>query len=53
MRVGDAEISGVHANFIVNHGAATASDVLQLIDRVRGRVRQRFDVDLRPEICRW
>jgi UDP-N-acetylmuramate dehydrogenase len=53
MRIGDAEISGVHANFIVNHGAATCAEVLRLVEQVRARVRERFDVDLMPEICRW
>ena len=49
-RVGDAEVSPVHANFIVNRGAATAGDVLELVRRVRARVREAKGVDLEPEV---
>jgi len=49
-RVGDAEVSPVHANFIVNRGTATAADVLALVRRVRARVRQVKGVDLEPEV---
>jgi UDP-N-acetylmuramate dehydrogenase len=49
-RVGDAEISAVHANFIVNRGRATASDVLRLIDRAHSEVLDRFGVDLELEV---
>jgi len=49
-RVGDAEVSPVHANFIINRGEATSSDVLELIRRVRARVRERQGVDLEPEV---
>lgn len=49
-RVGDAEVSGVHANFIVNRGQATGADVLELVRRVRARVRQVKGVELEPEV---
>jgi UDP-N-acetylenolpyruvoylglucosamine reductase len=49
-RVGDAEVSLMHANFIVNRGRATGSDVLELVRRVRGRVRQATGVNLQPEV---
>ncbi len=49
-RVGDAEISTVHANFIVNRGRAAASDVLRLIERAHSEVLRRFGVDLEPEV---
>ncbi len=49
-RVGDAEVSTVHANFIINRGAATGADVLELVRRVRARVRQVKGVDLQPEV---
>lgn len=49
-RVGDAEVSPVHANFIVNRGHATASDVLELVRRIRARVRQMKGVELEPEV---
>ena len=56
-RVGDAEVSTVHANFIVNRGNATGADVLELVRRVRARVRQLKGVDLQPEVLlygkRW
>lgn len=50
MRVGDAQISTLHANFIVNLGSATAGDVLALIDRARGAVHSSFGVELKPEV---
>ncbi len=49
-RVGDAEVSPTHANFIVNRGHATAGDVLELVRRVRARVRQVKGVELEPEV---
>jgi UDP-N-acetylmuramate dehydrogenase len=49
-RSGGAEISQVHANFIVNRGGATARDVLDLIDRARREVRLRSGVELEPEV---
>jgi UDP-N-acetylmuramate--L-alanine ligase/UDP-N-acetylenolpyruvoylglucosamine reductase len=49
-RVGDAEVSPVHANFIVNRGRATGADVLELVRRVRARVRQAKGVELEPEV---
>jgi len=50
MRVGDAQISTLHANFIINLGSATARDVLTLIERTREIVKSRFGVELQPEI---
>ena len=49
-RVGDAEVSTVHANFIVNRGHASAAEVLELVRRVRARVRQAKGVELEPEV---
>lgn len=49
-RVGDAEVSPVHANFIVNRGHASGADVLELVRRVRARVRQTKGIDLQPEV---
>lgn len=51
-RAGDAQISGVHANFIVNRGKATAADVVQLIERARAKVKEKFGVVLTEEIIR-
>jgi UDP-N-acetylmuramate dehydrogenase len=47
---GGAEISKVHANFIVNRGGASASDVLRLIELARSEVARRFSVDLETEV---
>jgi UDP-N-acetylenolpyruvoylglucosamine reductase len=50
-------VSPKHANFIINRGGATSADVLELIRRVRGRVRSARGVDLEPEVLlyggRW
>lgn len=47
---GDAKISEIHANFIVNTGDAKAEDILRLMDLVRKEVREKFSVDLEPEV---
>lgn len=56
-RVGDAEVSPVHANFIVNRGHATGDEVVELVRRIRARVREAKGVDLMPEVLlygkRW
>ena len=49
-RVGDAEVSPVHANFIVNRGHATSADVIELVRRIRARVEQAKGVKLEPEV---
>ena len=49
-RVGDAQISLRHANFIVNRGEARAEDVIILMERVRDTIRERMGIDLEPEI---
>ncbi|MUG72601.1 UDP-N-acetylmuramate dehydrogenase [Paenibacillus validus] len=50
LRVGGAEVSPLHANFIVNIGQATAYDVLTLVEQVKETVRTRFGVTLVPEV---
>jgi UDP-N-acetylmuramate dehydrogenase len=52
-RVGGAEVSERHANFIIAHPGATARDVLRLIDLIRSRVQERFHVELELEISVW
>jgi UDP-N-acetylmuramate dehydrogenase len=52
-RYGGAEVSDRHANFIIAHPGATASDVLQLIDRIRQRVWQQFGYELELQIQVW
>lgn len=49
-RVGDAQVSTLHANFIVTDRGARAADVRALGDHVRATVADRFGVDLRYEI---
>jgi len=49
-RIGDAQISHMHANIMVNLGQATARDVRELIDLAQRSVEDRFKVHLEPEI---
>jgi UDP-N-acetylmuramate dehydrogenase len=49
-RVGGAQVSATHANFIVNDGGATAADIRGLIELCKKVVRERFDVSLKEEI---
>ncbi len=50
VRIGGAQVSEKHANFIVNRGGATCADVLALIEEVRETVRREHDVDLELEV---
>ena len=49
-RIGDAEVSMKHGNFIVNRGRACASDVVALIGKVRTAIRRRTGVRLDLEL---
>jgi UDP-N-acetylmuramate dehydrogenase len=49
-RIGGAQISEKHANFIVNVGGASADDVLALMAEMRNRVFERFGIELEPEV---
>ena len=49
-RVGGAEVSTLHANFIVNRGGARAADVLSLIELIVKKVRDERGIELEPEI---
>jgi UDP-N-acetylmuramate dehydrogenase len=49
-RVGDAQISHIHANILVNLGQATARDVRELIATAQDAVNKRFNQHLEPEI---
>ncbi len=49
LRIGDAEVSTKHANFIVNKGTATAEQVLQLVRKVREQVARKFGIRLKLE----
>ena len=48
--IGDALISPMHANFIVNAGAARAADIEALIDLAQRRVREKFGIELEREV---
>jgi UDP-N-acetylmuramate dehydrogenase len=52
-RVGDAMVSDRHANFFVNAGHASCSDMLKLIDDVRERVRGAYGIGLENEVIVW
>ncbi len=48
--IGGAEISALHANFFINHGEATASDIYALLKLAQDTVAEKFDLLLDPEI---
>ncbi len=50
MRVGGAQVSEVHGNFMVNAGGATAADVLNLIDKVKKAILEQRGVELALEL---
>lgn len=50
LRVGGAEVSDLHANFIVNKGQAKAQDVLDLIEKIRAVVREKTGEELEMEM---
>jgi UDP-N-acetylmuramate dehydrogenase len=50
--VGDAQVSEMHCNFLINRGAATAADIENLGETVRRRVRETSGFDLHWEIRR-
>jgi len=52
-RVGEAEVSFKHANFIINKGNARSSDVIKLIGIIKREVRDKFKTELEPEIKIW
>lgn len=49
-KIGDAKISEDHANFIINLGNATSSDVISLINLIKKSVKEKFLIDLKEEI---
>lgn len=53
LQVGGAVVSEKHANFIVAKDGCTSRDVLQLIDTIKQKVREQFDVELELEIEVW
>lgn len=50
-RIGNAQFSDQHANFILNLGGARAADIVALMELAQVRVRERFGVELEPEVA--
>lgn len=50
LRIGDVEVSQVHANYFINKGSATCRDFVALMDVVRKRVKESSGIDLEPEV---
>ena len=53
LRVGGATVSGRHANFIVTDDTCTAAHILELMERVREKVRAEWGVNLEREVVCW
>jgi UDP-N-acetylmuramate dehydrogenase len=53
MRIGGAEVSAKHANFIIAHPGCRADDVLRLIKIVQEKVDERNQIQLEPEVRIW
>ncbi len=49
-RIGGAEVSQRHANFIINRGNATCDDVLQIADFIKSKVKESYGIDLEMEV---
>ena len=49
-RIGQIEVSPVHANYLVNLGGGTAEEALELIELVREKVSQELGIELEPEV---
>ncbi len=50
LRVGDAMVSEVHGNFIVNCGNATAENVVTLMKKIQEKIKNDFGIELQPEV---
>jgi len=50
---GGAAVSAKHPNFIVNNGQASGEQVVELIDEIRAKVKESYDIDLIPEVERF
>ncbi len=53
LKVGGATVSEKHANFIVNTGNATSTDILELIEIIKETVKKKYNVSLEEEIHIW
>ena len=52
-RIGGAEVSQLHANFIVTHAGCKAADVLAVMMHVQQTVQSRFGIALEREVAVW
>jgi UDP-N-acetylmuramate dehydrogenase (EC 1.1.1.158) len=52
LRIGGAEVSSIHANFIINRGGATATDIARLIEQIQHTVERHTGIRLIPEVRR-
>ncbi len=50
LKIGGAVVSSKHANFIVNEDGALAQDVVSLMEKVRSIIKEKFSIELKPEI---
>ena len=50
LRVGDAEVSEKHPNYIVNRGNATAEDVRSLVEKVKEKIQEQCGIELEVEV---
>lgn len=50
VQIGGAQVSEIHANFLVNRGGATAADFLQLVARIKDEVLLKMGITLEPEV---
>ena len=48
--IGDAEVSNIHAGFVVNKGNATAKEILELIEHIKCEVYKKFNKKIELEI---
>jgi UDP-N-acetylmuramate dehydrogenase len=49
-RIGNAQISEIHGNFILNLGGATSKDILALVSLAKSTVKEKFNIDLEEEV---
>lgn len=49
-KIGGAEVSTLHAGFVINSGNATSKDILDLIEYIKKKVKEKYDVELEPEV---
>jgi UDP-N-acetylmuramate dehydrogenase len=50
LKQGDAEVSHLHGNFLINKGNASASDVLCLVRRIQSTIRSKYNIELESEV---